>query len=181
MDNAWIRYVSRRKTAYRIIFIRRADDIFFYRAGEHDVEDRLVPPNIDLRQAIPMGQGGIDGSPAPRAETAHPVALPVAPPVNRLYTNILPQQIQRKVLSRRNLPHAEIWLISPFIDFELLAPMTVMGNLLFSQIEDGAKVHLITAIPKDQNLEWCERISASGIEVFFFPKLHTKLYAFCIS
>ncbi len=45
IKDAWIRYVSRGTTAYRVIFIRKGPDIFLYRAGNHAVEDNLKAPD----------------------------------------------------------------------------------------------------------------------------------------
>jgi Cdc6-like AAA superfamily ATPase len=44
VKDAWIRYVSRGRTAYRIIYIKHDDSIYLYRAGDHSIEDRLAKP-----------------------------------------------------------------------------------------------------------------------------------------
>ena len=51
IDDAWIRYVSRRRTAYRVIFLRRGENVYLFRAGEHSVEDHLSAPSADVFKA----------------------------------------------------------------------------------------------------------------------------------
>src|SRR5450755_1328390 len=44
ITDAWIRYASAGKTAFRVIYIRQSDSVFVYRAGFHSVEDQLAAP-----------------------------------------------------------------------------------------------------------------------------------------
>ena len=50
--------------------------------------------------------------------------------------------------------------------------------MLFTQVDDGAQVTLVTSPPVDRDLSWMERLDARGISIFLYPRLHTKLYAF---
>src|SRR3954449_2651005 len=45
IEGAWIRYVSQGRSAFRVIYIKKGDEIFLYRAGQHSVEDNLAPPH----------------------------------------------------------------------------------------------------------------------------------------
>lgn len=179
IEDGWIRYVSRRRTAYRVIFLRKGENIFLFRAGEHSVEDRLNGP-VDgaMEAAVPVD----DGRPEVAAALAdapareRPAAAP--PPVNRFKRNIPNPQIHREIFSRRNLPHKDIWLVAPFVNKDLFAPTKPFGRFLLDQVEDGASVALITAPPKDKNIEWMERLAERNVGIFVYPRLHSKLYCF---
>lgn len=180
IDDAWIRYVSRGHTAYRAIYLRFNDNVYLFRAGEHNVEDRLAGPGTgSINAAVPVVAGRDEAVAA--AIAAMPTHYPshaVAPPVNRLRRNVPQPQINREILSRRNLPHKDIWLVAPFIDCSLFLPTAVFGKLLLDQIEDGASVSIITSPPKDKNIEWMEKLAERKVGIFVYPRLHTKLYCF---
>src|SRR3569833_2402183 len=61
IEDGWIRYVSRQNTAYRAIFLRRGEDVYWYRAGSHSIENRLQAPQ-DLFGAVAIGEtpAGLD-------------------------------------------------------------------------------------------------------------------------
>lgn len=179
IEDAWIRYVSRRRTSYRVIFLRRGEDIYLYRAGEHRVEDHLAEPNdAAVKAALSVGGGGpeIEAAVAEITPRERPAATP--PPINRFKRNIPSPQINREIFSRRNLPHKDIWLVAPFVNGDLFAPTAQFGKLLLEQVEDGASVCLITSPPKDKNIEWMEVLGERGVGIFVYPRLHSKLYCF---
>ena len=179
IEDAWVRYVSRKQTAYRVIFLRRGDNIYLFRAGEHSVEDRLIrPKDGSVEKALPVGDGGpeVTATLAAIRTSERPAAAPT--PINRFKRNIPHPQIYREVFSRRNLPHKDIWLVSPFVNGDLFAPTKPFGKLLLDQVEDGASVALITAPPKDKNIEWMERLDERKVDIFVYPRLHSKIYCF---
>lgn len=178
IEDAWIRYVSRGRTAYRVIYIRKGENIYLYRAGEHAIEDRIAAPEIDPATGIAIAAGAIAGELVPARDGAERTGKTDGLVIDRLYTNIPPQQIYRKILARRNIPHTDIWFVSPFINPDILKPGSPIGDLLFAQMEDGADVSIFTTPPKDQNLEWMESTEARGVKIYVYPRLHTKLYAF---
>ena len=178
IEDAWIRYVSRKRTAYRVIFLRKGENIYLFRAGEHSVEDNLTGPAARaIEAAIAVDVGGLEvaaalvGVPARERQVA-------APPVNRFKRNIPHPQIHREIFSRRNLPHKDIWLVAPFVNGDLFAPTKPFGKLLLDQVEDGASVALITAPPRDKNIEWMEKLAERKVGIFVYPRLHSKLYCF---
>jgi hypothetical protein len=179
IEDCWIRYVSRGHTAYRVIFLRKGEDIYLFRAGEHSVEDRLNGP-VDgaAERAVPLNNGGPDAAAAIAAVTARERRDAEPPPINRFRRNLPHPQIHHEIFSRRNLPHKDIWLVAPFVNGELFAPTQPFGKLLLDQVEDGASVALITAPPKDKNIEWMERLSERKVAIFVYPRLHSKLYCF---
>ena len=179
IEDAWIRYVSRKRTAYRVIFLRKGQDIFLFRAGQHSVENNLIGPTEGaMVAAVAVSNGGpevvatVAGAPARQRPGAEPA------PVNRFKRNMPHPQIHREIFSRRNLPHRDIWLVAPFVNGELFAPTKPFGKLLLEQVEDGASVALITAPPKDKSIEWMEKLAERGVGIFVYPRLHSKLYCF---
>lgn len=99
-------------------------------------------------------------------------------PVNRFKRNTPHSRMHREILSRRNLPHKDIWLVAPFVSVDLFAPTTPFGKLLLDQVEDGASMALITAPPKDKNIDWMEKLAERKVGIFVYPRLHAKLYCF---
>ena len=178
VTNAWIRYVSAGRSAFRVIYIRDGDKIHLYRAGEHSVEDNLsMPKDTSVDAAVPIAEAG----PAVAAAMAAisrmaPKAPP--PPVNRFRRNVPTPEIGRAILSRRNLPHKDIWFVAPFVTPSLFAPTARLGKLLLDQVEDGANVVLITSSPNDKNIRWMETLQELSVNVVVYPRLHTKLYCF---
>ena len=179
IDDAWIRYVSRQHTAYRVIYLRIGDNIYLFRAGEHSIEDRLAAPTVGaVEAAVPITKAGPKVAAA--VEAMRTLEMPQAPdrPINRFKRNVPIPQINRVILSRRNLPHKDIWLVAPFIHADLFTPTAILGKLLLDQVEDGASVALITAPPKDKNIDWMEKLAERHVHIFVYPRLHTKLYCF---
>ena len=181
VDDAWIRYVSGGKSAYRVIFIRSGANIYLYRAGEHAIEERLGAPREEaFDAAIPLAEAernvarAIAEIPKQRTET------PAEPAASRLLRNNPSPEINRAIFSRRNLPHRDIWLVTPFVTPELLRPTAIFGKMLFDQVEDGASIILITMPPKNQNIEWLEQLEERNVSVYFYPRLHSKLYCFVL-
>ena len=177
--NAWIRYVSRHRTAYRVIFLRQGADTYLFRAGGHNIEDRLAGPRGGaIESALPVTEAGPGLAEAVGAIHTQERPQAVAPPMNRFKRNLPFAQISREIFARRNLPHRDIWLVAPFVNGALFAPTARFGRLLLDQVEDGASVALFTAPPKDQNIEWMEKLADRNVGIFFYPRLHTKLYCF---
>ena len=178
---AWIRYISRGTTAYRVIFFRSGPNIFLFRAGEHSIETRLRSPRdeaFDAAICVTEPEPGLAESiallPPPTART------PAEPSPDRFLRNNPTPEINRAIFSRRNLPHRDIWLVAPFIKSEFLLPTAHLGKMLYEQVEDGANVILITAPPKDLNIQWLEQLDERNIGVCLYPRLHSKLYCFVL-
>ncbi|WP_123105618.1 hypothetical protein [Acidithiobacillus sulfuriphilus] len=179
VEDAWIRYVSRQRTAYRVIYLKYRDNIYLYRAGEHSIEDRLTEPATGaVEAAVPVVEAGPELAAAIAAMPALHTPQASAPLINRFKRNVPSPQVNREIFSRRNLPHKDIWLVAPFIDCDLFAPTAAFGKLLLDQVEDGASVVLITAPPKDKNIDWMENLAERQVTIFVYPRLHTKLYCF---
>ena len=179
--DAWIRYVSRGRSAYRVVFIRSGANVYLYRAGGHAVEDRLESPRDGaIDEAIPVTDpetgvaAGIGGIRMPSGDE------PVRQAVNRFLRNSPVTEINHAIFSRRNLPHRDIWLVAPFITPQLLLPTARFGRMLFDQVEDGASISLITAPPGDRDIAWLERLEERDIGVYCYPRLHSKLYCFVL-
>ena len=180
-EQIWIKYVSRANSAYRVIFIKKGGHVYFYRAGEHSVEDNLSAPkasDLDKALEVTFAEGEIAQIIASIPALHAPVRASV--PSNRLLRNNPNPEIYRSIFGRRNLPHKDIWLVSPYISPELMAPTAPLGKLLYSQVEDGASVTLVTRLPSDLKIDWMERLEERDVNVFVYPKLHSKLYCFVL-
>ena len=182
VENAWIRHVSRGRTAYRVIYLRSDKNIYLFRAGEHSVEKRLVGPSAkDFETAVSISGATpeLEASIAKiSAQNMHMGILPTSSGFRR--NDISSKRINQEIFSRRNLPHRDIWLITPFINTDILLPTAQFGQFLFDQVEDGANVSIFTSPPKDNNIEWMEMLADRSIDIFVYPKLHTKLYCFVL-
>lgn len=178
IKDAWIRYVSRQNTAYRVIYLQYGDKIYLYRAGEHSIENNLTSPSSrDVTSSLEVVKSSLDLS--PKFETTTGSNMLQHPTKSASFKRNIPSsEINQAIFSRRNLPHKDIWMVSPFIDSDLFAPTAVFGKLLLDQVEDGARVVLITAPPKNKNIEWMERLAERQIEIVVYPRLHSKLYCF---
>ena len=149
--------------------------------GGHAIENHLGAPREEAFDgAIPVGarEGQV-------AESGRPIPVP-APDVrarravNRFLRNSPNRGICGAIFSRRNLPHRDIWLVAPFITPQLLLPTAEFGKMLVDQAEDGASISLITAPPKDRDINWLERLEERHISIFCYPRLHSKLYCFVL-
>jgi hypothetical protein len=181
IEHAWIRIISRGHTAYRVIYLRYGEKIYLYRAGEHSIENRLFKPAseaIDTAIQVVAATSEIVSTLSSISVFHSPNTQTMASPFNRLRRNVPKPLIQREIFSRRNLPHKDIWLVAPFIDYNLLAPTAAFGKLLLDQVEDGAKVILVTAPPKDNNIDLMLKLAEREIVIYLYPRLHAKLYCF---
>ena len=176
IENAWIRYVSTGSPAYRVIYIQSGGDIFLYRAGPHSVEDRLPAPRArDYADAVAVDANGNEVEAVRRMidSADSTVAAPT-----RFVGSRPNGDIHRSLVGRRNLPHKEIWLVSPVVDPAVLSPTASLGSVLAAQVEDGASVSIVTSLPHDRDIAWMEDLEARDMGVFVHPRLHTKLYCF---
>ena len=182
VDGAWIRYVGQGKNAFRVIFIRDGSNVYLFRAGRHDIEERVVAPRRGVfGDAVPVveskglveeavvavrGRGAADDGTVDLA--------------TRFLRNARYRSIGREILGRRNLPHRDIWLVAPFITPKLLLPTARLGKMLLEQVEDGARVLVVTAVPANGDIGWLERLEERDIGVCCYPRLHSKLYCFVL-
>lgn len=181
IDGAWIRYVSAGSTAYRVIYLRDGDAVYLYRAGEHHIEDRLAAPRaIAAERAVCVEDAWRPPVPRPAPTGALGDAGESGRVAERFRRNVPTRQIYGEIFARRILPHKDIWLVAPFIDSALFAPTAQFGKLLLDQVEDGARVVLITRPPSDERIDWMEHLAERSIDIYVYPKLHTKLYCFVL-
>lgn len=179
IDNAWIRYVSRGRTAYRVIYLRFAEDVYLFRAGEHHLEDHLLAPDVrSINLALSVTEAREDRTTAGPTIRKQTIPGATSSSIHRFLRNAPQTQINREIFARRNLPHRDIWLVAPFIDPDLFLPTAALGKLLLHQVEDGASVTIVTSPPKDKKIEWMERLGERNVGIFVYPRLHTKLYCF---
>jgi hypothetical protein len=165
IPDAWIRYVSQGKSAFRVIYIKTGDDVFIYRAGPHSVEDHLVAPG-EGDAAAKLDHRIIEVEKGPERS------------MGRIISNLRTPALWQMVLSRRLIPHKEVILVSPFLSHSMLWRTSRLGRLLDDWVADGAKVSLITRPPPIDDHSVFEDLETRGIAALFHERLHSKLYMF---
>ncbi len=165
IEGAFIRYISQRPNYYRAIYIRRGDDVYWYRAGRHNVEDRLEAPS-DLSSAASVGQtpSGVDAM----EQFRHP----------RYMKSTSPRYL-REVLSARTLiPHKQMILVSPSLTKTLISPVGLIGLLISRVQQFGGYVTIITRPPRSSDIDAYRSFASRGIELHFHEQLNSRLYYF---
>ena len=179
VKDAWVRYVTRGHSAWRVIFLRRGDAVYLFRAGKHAVENQLSKPresSIDGATEV----ASADEASAKLASGPTSSTVRVAERGLRLLRTVPYREIQQAILARRNLPHRDVCFVAPWVNPDLMWPTAPLGQLLVDQADDGASVTVITGVPPDQNIEWMTRLNECGVGVVVYPRLHSKLYAFIL-
>ena len=164
----------------RVLYVQKGKNIYLLLAGEHSIENRVSDPDpSSFESALPVGGDG--------EEVRNAVAMllkaysPAQPslPSNCFWRNGR-ESIGDKLLSRSFLPHRDIWLVAPCMEQNLFLSNAPFGEMLAKQAEDGARVKIITAVPNGKCIEWMKQLDWQGIEIFVYPRLHTKLYCFLL-
>ena len=162
---AWIRYASRGKTAFRVIYIRQDEGVLIYRAGFHSVEENLAAPRAG----------------AAAVELMEPEVQQEAPrdylDLGVLASTTKPTLFRHMVTQMFHVAHREIVLVSPFIAKELFARTHHFGRFLDKAIEEGTVVSLITR-PNPACIPFFQALEERGIITYFHKTLHSKLYLF---
>jgi len=168
IKDAWIRYVSKGKTAFRVIFFKKDTSIYLYRAGVHSIEDHVEEPKY-LDKSIPLE----------KPQLRQPVY--VLRDIGNFLKTLEPRFLNKEFLSMYHIGHKEICLISPFLSLEILGKFHHFGRFLDKAIEEGTEVSLITKPPGDPDLSQYQSLDERCIFVYFLQNLHTKLYIFDIN
>ena len=169
IEDAWIRYISKGKTAFRVIYLKKGNLIYLYRAGSHQVEERLGPPS-DLEKSIPLDTVQIRG---PLQREAVDLGL--------LLKTREPQYLRNTIRQMTFLGHFYIVLISPFVSLELLNSRAIFGRFLNKAVEEDTEVTLVTSPPEPVDLVRYRDLENRGIFVYFLNSLHVKLYLFDVN
>lgn len=168
IENAWIRYVSMSKAAYRIIYIRRGADVYLYRVGPHSVEDNLAP----LRSFSGIPLSALQVAERPKGELGQQGDLVKTSDVIMLST---------LVRSMIHVPHKEIVLVSPYYSAAVLDPKAPFGRFLDRAVEENTIVHFITKGTDSTDLDFFAGLEKRGVFVYFHPRLHAKMYLFDVN
>lgn len=164
IDNAWIRYLSRGKTAYRLIYLKQGGYDVFYRCGSHSVEDNLAVPT-DTNEVVNLELSSEKSAEDTVSQT--------------IYTNHKAPIILSAFTGRSLIPHKEVFLISPFIDPTILYRGSKVGQVLDKMKSDGTDIKIVTSLDSlDKFDEIWQNLDARNIELAFLPKLHSKIYLF---
>ena len=165
IEHAWIRYVSRQRTAYRAIFLRHGEDVYWYRAGSHSIEDRLQAPR-DLVAAVAIGEtpAGLD------ALTSHR---------NPRYLKTSEPRLLREVIASRVLvPHRNVAFVTPRLSAKLFGPLGLIGQLIDRVLEFNGTVSLITKPPSQRNLNHYRWLVGRGVDLLVHPLINARMLLF---
>lgn len=165
LDDFWIRYVSRGNTAYRAIFIRRGSDVYWYRAGEHSVENGLRAP-AKLIGAVEIGDTPITADVL--GEQAR----------SRYLKSSHPRLLRELIGARRLIPHKMLTLVSPHLSTNLVAPTGEVGRLIDSVIEFGGSVSIITRPPGQRDFGQYQWLAARGADLLIHETVNARLFCF---
>lgn len=174
--DGWIRYVTRGKTAYRLIYIRRDADVYLYRVGPHSVEDNLSPPRS--LEGVPLAGGITERTTGFSAGSAAGILIDVKAAQGDLVKTSQPLMLSRLVHSMVHVKHREIIIVSPYYTAQMLNSKAPFGRFLDRAVEENTAISLITRSSDSIDLEFFASLEARGICVFFHPKLHAKMYLF---
>lgn len=164
--DAWIRYVTRGTSAFRVIYLKKGADVYLYRAGPHSVEDHLSPPTT-LAQSVLVGNPG-----TVQAIAANVIDGPV------LLKTTEPKYLPKHLTSMYHYKHKEIYIVAPYIEMGLLDRRHRFGQFLDKAVEEGTVVAVITTPPDRSELPAFQDLEKREMFVFFLERLHTKLYLF---
>jgi hypothetical protein len=170
IDGAWIRYASEGGSAYRVIYLKRGNAITLYRAGLHKVEDRLtdIKESEDILDVVEDSEQREDGD-----------TEELATMYGQLLSSRHRVSAWKKMHSMFHVKHREIYLVSPYLTEALLEATGILGRYLDRAIEDHTCVALITAPPDSRDaLYFFQRLEARGVLIYFYKRLHSKLYYF---
>lgn len=169
IEDAWIRYVSKGKTAFRVIYLKKNDSIYLYRAGPHTVERKLGEPRY-LEESVLFE----------KAKISEPFRY-VAKDIGSLLKTLEPRFLNKEILSMYHVGHKEIVLIAPFVSLGILDKFHHFGRFLDRAIEENTEVTLVTRPPKENELIAYGELDERCIFVHFLQNLHAKLYIFDIN
>ena len=168
IEDAWIRYVSKGKTAFRVIFLKKDNSIYLYRAGIHSIEGQIQEPRF-LDLGIRVG----------KPEIHQPTYI--SRDIGNILKTLTPRFLNKEFLAMYQVGHKEIVLVSPFITLDILGRFHHFGSFLDRAIEEGSEVSLVTRPPEDFNLSPFRALDERSIFVYFLQNLHAKLYIFDIN
>lgn len=178
IQGAWIRYVSRGNSAYRVIYVRQGSDVFLYRAGEHAIEDHLTAPD-DLTGLPVQSYSGTSAATTQQyawQQAQAPTAL--QPNRSPFLKNFSTRYLKAALLSRRLVPHKCVTLISPYLSVELFEMSNIFGKMLFDLMGSGTEVTLITKPPNPKDIGVFERLEQRNMKLHFHETLHAKIFIF---
>ncbi len=166
IEDAWIRDVSKGNTAYRAIFIKKGEDVYFFRAGTKKIEVNLQSP--DLSPAIGLTDFKVEFK----------KSIQNYMDLGDLLKSPEPSEVSRLIQSFFHVKLKSFWIFSPFLSKRLFEKNQVFGGFIDKAIEDDTMVTLFTLPPKIEDKEFFDNLESRGILIHSCPKLHAKIYYF---
>lgn len=164
VDDAWIRYISTGNSAYRLIFLRKDDDVYAYRAGEHKISDHLKTPKKlgEANKVVAAPDNEIDLGESLPGNT-------------RFLGSVHPRKLALVFAERTLVPHRSLILISPTISSALLGPTGLVGALIDRVLWRNGSVTLVTRPPENNKLWEFEELASRKIDVLFHESINARL------
>lgn len=164
VDDAWIRYISTGNSAYRLIFLRKDDDVYAYHAGEHKISDHLKTPRklSEATKVVAAPDNDIDIGGTHLSDT-------------RFLGSVHPRKLTEVFAERALVPHRSLILVSPSISSALLSPTGLVGQLIDRVLWRNGAVTLLTR-PPDKSRVWeFEQLASRKIDVMFHDSINARL------
>lgn len=172
MTDAWIRWVQMGGPGLRLIYIRRGDRVYLYRAVGKSEEDGLTDPKS---LAVPAAVEGLPNEVIlALGESAEAIS-------NRLLKTTKPTYLREAVRSMFHLAHREVLLVSPTVSPPLFRVTGELGRFLDRAVEDGTRCALVTSTPGPSELDLFDDLARRNIEVYFIQNLKSRLFLFDVN
>jgi phosphatidylserine/phosphatidylglycerophosphate/cardiolipin synthase-like enzyme len=175
--DAWIRYVSRGATQYRLIYLLKNDAVYLYRAGVHSIEDNLAEPQ-NLDRSVLVSSIDIQVTQAQPQDVDQRNWDPSLFDVGHLLKTTQETMLKKLVQGLFHVGHSEIILISPYVSEATVARRSPLGQFLDRAVEESTNVWLVTRPPHSSRLDFYRALEERNFGVYFYKQLHAKLYLF---
>lgn len=169
MTDGHIRWIQMGGAGLRLIYIRKADKVYLYRAVGKSDEDGLKEPKVLKSQSI------ISELPE---DILKDIGESEALIAERILTNSGPIYLREAIRKMYHIPHREIVLISPNVAHALLRRDGELGNFLDRAIEEGTTATLITRPPPLGDIPFFEDLARRNVQVLFAQNLQSRLFLF---
>jgi phosphatidylserine/phosphatidylglycerophosphate/cardiolipin synthase-like enzyme len=170
IKDAWIRYVSKGNSAYRVIYIRSGADVFLYRAGPHSIEDRLSAPSED-KPSFKIAETV--------TETTTSRQWATMTDLTSLLKTKESKYLRKHIEGMFHVKHKEVCIVSPFIDFSMLEGHHVFGRFLDRAVEEDTMIIIVTSTSHgEETLPQFKALEERGMNTFFVDYLHSKVFLF---
>lgn len=172
IEDGWIRWVQMGGAGLRVIYIRKQNTVYLYRAVGKSDEGGLSAPKELLAKSI------IEALPEDILKGIGESAAVIA---ERLLKNSSPTFLRDAFRKMYLVPQSEVILISPGISPPLFRFDGEIGRFLDRATEEGARAALVTSPPPEADLGTYEDLARRNVEVYFVQNLRSRLFLFRVN